>query len=529
MNPGMPKGAAPKLYLGVHARLVFLKKEDEQAVLDLMRRFSSATRYAYQRLLGGKNREKLKRENGPLCQLFGLNTRYADGAIEKAQAILDSAQELGQDPRKVVFGSREVFEQLKRKHLSGKALLALKREWKERRQGLLYSRGDATKKGNPNLRLESQKGALWLRVNLGNSAHVQALVKTAHPQLNALRERVYASLPYNVTIRLKEGKVYAHFTWSEGLPPPVHTRANGVLGIDVNADPYHLALAVVSPDGNLTRYLVLSLAEVDSAPNKGAKELALWKVAHQVVAVAEEHGVAIVTERLKYLRKSRRGDGSGRSFRRKQHRFAYRSLLEKIHSLARKRGVEVLEVSPQDAPQLHLSKDVAAAYVIGRRALGYEEKLPKGYEVLLRDDAFFAHVQGFYGSRLQELQKLMEAEKNPYLKRRLSREMGKARQALSLLLSFPGPQKGRKASLQGSSGSRKGSTNGRNPSGAHPWRVLRVGLFLPLLGLEVPRDLSPLKPILNLASLTHGSWKGWKVGSGPSPGGGPECTNVHFC
>ncbi|MDT7910120.1 MAG: transposase, partial [Thermus sp.] len=69
---------------------------------------------------------------------------------------------------------------------------------------------------------------------------------------------------------------------------------------------------------------------------------------------------------------------------------------------------------------------------------------------------------------------------------------------------------------------------GRNPSGAHPWRVLRVGLFLPLLGLEVPRDLSPLKPILNLASLTHGSWEGWKVGSGPHPGGGPECTNVHF-
>jgi IS605 OrfB family transposase len=123
-----------------------------------------------------------------------------------------------------------------------------------------------------------------------------------------------------------------------------------------------------------------------------------------VVAIAEEHGVAIATEKLKYLRKSRRGDGSGRSFRRrKQHRFAYRSLLEKIHSLARKRGVEVLEVSPQDtstigmlkyAPGLSLSKDVAAAYVIGRRALGFEEKLPKGYEVLLRDDSFLRPCPG---------------------------------------------------------------------------------------------------------------------------------------
>jgi len=172
---------------------------------------------------------------------------------------------------------------------------------------------------------------------------------------------------------------------------------------------------------------------------------------------------------------------------------------------------------------------VAAALVIGRRALGFEEKLPKGYKALLQNESFFACTEGFYQNCLQELQKLKEAEKNPYLRRRLSREMGKARRALSLLLSFPGPQRGRKASLQGSSESRKGSTNGRNPSGANPWRVLRIGLFLPLLGLEVPRDLSPLKPILNLASLTHGSWKGWKIGLGPHPGGGPECTNVRFC
>ena len=532
MKPGMPNGKPLKVFQGVHARLVFLKKEDERAVLDLTRRFSGATRFAFQRLLEGKTREELKREDGPLCALFALNTRYADGAIEKARATLDSARELGQAPRKVVFGGRKLFDQLKRRHLSGKALFALKREWKERRRGLLYSRGDAAKKGNANLRLETIDGALWLRVNLGNSAHVQALVKTSHPQLKALIERAYAFLPYNVTLQLKDGKVYAHFTWSEELPSPVHTKANGVLGIDVNGDPYHLALAVVSSDGNLIRHLTLSLEEVDRAPNKGAKELALWKVAHQVMALAEEHGVAIATEKLKYLRKSRRGDGSGRSFRRKQHRFAYRSLLEKIHSLARKRGVEVLEVSPQDtstigmlkyAPSLHLSKDVAAALVIGRRALGFEEKLPKGYRALLQNKSFFAYTEGFYGSRLQELQKLKEAEKNPYLKRRLSREIGKARRALSLLLSFPGPQRGRKASFQGSLGSQKGSTDGRNPSGANPWRVLRVGLFLPLLGLEVPRDLSPLKPIL------HGSWEGWKVGSGPSPGGGPVCANVHFC
>ncbi|WP_448569772.1 IS200/IS605 family accessory protein TnpB-related protein, partial [Thermus sp.] len=239
-----------------------------------------------------------------------------------------------------------------------------------------------------------------------------------------------------------------------------------------------------------------------------------------VVAIAEERGVAIATERLKRLRKSRRGDGSGKGFRRKEHRFAYRSLLEKVHSLARKRGVEVLEVNPQDtstigmlkyAPLLSLSKDVAAAFVIGRRALGYEERLPKGYKALLSDEFFLAHAEGFYQNRLQELQGLKEAEGNPYLRRRLSREMRKAEAALSLLLSFRSPP-----------GSRKGSTDGRNLSGANPWRVLKAGAFLPLLGREVPRDLSPLKPVL------MGPWERWKGSLDPHPGGGSARRNVRF-
>uniref|UniRef100_A0A7V4A1Z1 Transposase n=1 Tax=Thermus tengchongensis TaxID=1214928 RepID=A0A7V4A1Z1_9DEIN len=508
-----------KAFTGVHALLVFPSGEDHKATLDLMRRFSAAVRYAYNRLLEGQTREALKRENGPLRIFFGLNTRYAD-AILKAQALLDSARERGEDPRKVVFGGRKLFETLKRGHLSGKPLKELKREWKEKRQGLLYSRGDKTKGGNLNLRLEAEDGALWLRVNLGNGRYAWALVKTSHPNLSALVERVYASLPYNVELTLREGKVYATFAWEEEPAPLAATKENGVLALDVNSDPYHLALALVSPDGNLRRHLTLSLEEVDRAPNKGAKELVLWKIAHEVVSLALEHGVAVATERLRHLPKGRKGDGSGRTFRRKAHRFAYASLLRKVHSLARKRGVQVVEANPQDtstigmlkyAPLLSLSKDVAAAYVIGRRALGFREKLPRGYERLLRDERFRGHVQGFYASKVQELQAKKAQERNPYLRRRLSREIGKAKRHLALF-----------SSLQGSPGSQREVTDGRNSPGVNPWRVLRVGTFLPLLGREVPRDLSPLKPIL------HGSWEGWKGGLGPHPGGGPECTNVYF-
>jgi hypothetical protein len=53
-------GKGETAFLGVHARLVFPDPEDEKAVLDLMRRFSSATRFAYKRLLQGRPREEFK-------------------------------------------------------------------------------------------------------------------------------------------------------------------------------------------------------------------------------------------------------------------------------------------------------------------------------------------------------------------------------------------------------------------------------------------------------------------------------------
>ncbi len=218
-----------------------------------MRRFSAALRYAYNRLLEGQTREELKRQDGPLCTLFRLNTRHADDATLKAQALLDSARERGEDPRKVVFGGRGRFEQLKRRHLSGKPLKRLKREWRERRQGHALLPGGQDQGGQPQPEApRSRDGALWLRDQpRGTGATPGLIVKTGHPNLNALLQRVYASLPYNVELSLKEGKVYAHITWTEEPAPLTITKENGVLALDVNSDPYHLALAVVATDGNL--------------------------------------------------------------------------------------------------------------------------------------------------------------------------------------------------------------------------------------------------------------------------------------
>jgi predicted transposase len=119
--------------------LEFENRQDKETVLDLMRRFSSAMRYAYQRLLEGEKRKDLKKY---LSKLFDINTRYSDDAVFLAQSTIALCEKRGQNPKKLMFGSRKLFEQLKRNHLTGKRRKELKTKWKESRQGNLYSRGD---------------------------------------------------------------------------------------------------------------------------------------------------------------------------------------------------------------------------------------------------------------------------------------------------------------------------------------------------------------------------------------------------
>ncbi|MDN5331148.1 MAG: hypothetical protein PWP45_373, partial [Tepidanaerobacteraceae bacterium] len=68
----------------IQAKLIFQSSEDKQEVLDLMRRWSSCARFAYNRLLEGKSRNELKRE---LQGIFNLNSRYVDDAIMKAKSV----------------------------------------------------------------------------------------------------------------------------------------------------------------------------------------------------------------------------------------------------------------------------------------------------------------------------------------------------------------------------------------------------------------------------------------------------------
>jgi hypothetical protein len=98
------------------------------------------------------------------------------------------------------------------------------------------------------------------------------------------------------------------FNREDKFPEVVITKDNGVIGIAINAYPFHLALVHAGKDGNLEQYQRFSLDKLlGGSPDK--REYLCWQNAHQVVETTKTLQKEIVIENLIRLSKGRRGDG----------------------------------------------------------------------------------------------------------------------------------------------------------------------------------------------------------------------------
>jgi IS605 OrfB family transposase len=488
-----------------------LKKEDKEKLIQLMRKQSSAIRTAYN-MLKELEKEKTKNPHAQiyhrLRQLFPeLPTKYIDSAIYKAKQYPTD--------KPVVFGGKRLFEKLCKNHLTGKAREKLKKQWRELRQGTLISIGSRHEavKGNLLLRFMELDGKLHLRITTGNREFIYAKVLREPSNsrdkwitfmvmlLESWQTKNYFA--YTVELKLRDGEVYGSVSFEIPTPKVKYTKENGVIAIDTNASPIHLAIAEVSNTGELVSYQTISLHHLLEL-SQNSKDHQEWILAHQIVNLAIEKGKAIAIENLKKLKKGRRGDGKAK-LRKILHQWNAKRFLQKLKRVAMLKGVEVIEVNPaytsimgmlKYAPQLSIDKDVAGAYVIGRRALGFKEDMPENYEKLLKDEEYLEFALKRYEEREKELKELLEKESNEYKRNALKSELRSVENARKLLANFL-------QSLQSESSSCKGA-NGRNPEQGRvakttlqsAWLVLRVALLFPILGKVLPRDLSPLKPVL---------------------------------
>jgi IS605 OrfB family transposase len=368
-----------------------------------------------------------------LRQLFpDLPTKYIDSAIYKAK----------QYPKDkiVVFGGKRLFEKLCKNHLTGKVREKLKKQWKELRQGTLISIGSKSDKGNRLTRFEDLNGQLHLRINTGNREFIYAKVLREPSNskdkwitfmiilLESWQTQSY--FPYTVELKLRNGEVYGSVSFEIPKPKVRYTKENGVIAIDTNASPIHLAIAEVSKTGELLSYQTISLHHLLEL-SQNSKDHQEWILAHQIVDLAIQKGKAIAVENLKKLKKGKRGDGKA-ELRKRLHQWNAKKFLQKLKRVAMLKGVEVVEVHPaytsiigmlKYAPQLNIDKDIAGAYVIGRRALGFKEDTPENYERLLKDKAYLEFALKRYEEREKELRELIEKESNEYKKNAIKSEL----------------------------------------------------------------------------------------------------------
>jgi len=495
-------------FVTVECLLAFDKDEDKGRVSTLMRKFSSMVRFAYKRLMDGAERKELKKL---LSRKYGINTRYSSDAILLAQQTLESCLEREQNPKKLVFGSRELFEQLKKKHLTGKRRDELRQKWEERRYGILYSRGDKSLQGNLNLRIVNLNNQWYLRINLGNGEYVWArVIRSAKRKtdkwigfISSLEQAEKTSdwFPYTVRLKLRNGKIYAQFSKEEKLPEVSITKNNGVMGIDINAYPFHLAIVHTAKDGNLERYERISLDNLLEG-NSDKREYLSWQTAHQVVEIAKRERKAIALENLEKLPKGRRGDGLPK-LRQKLQKWVYKGLLQKIEIVARRNGIQVIKVNPaytsiigklKYAPLYNIDKDTAGAYVIARRGLGFKERLPKNYRGLLKDAEFLSYTIAKIEDKIAKLKQEIREEKNEYKRNRLKSILWKTRKELDLLIRYLRESGESESATQQTVNRKLERVRGRAQVLQKSWQVLTVALAFSCL--ESLRDFSPLKRVI---------------------------------
>jgi IS605 OrfB family transposase len=301
-----------------------------------------------------------------------------------------------------------------------------------------------------------------------------------------------------------------------------------VIGIDVNARPFHLALAEVSPDGNLQSYKSIYLSHLLKCKSRNRKEYEEWLIAHEVIRFAKEKNKAIAVEDIQKLPKGKRGDGKAK-LRKILKFFSYRRILKKIESLAIREGIEVVKVNPaftsvigmmKYCPQYFIDKDIAGAYVIGRKALGFREEIPENYKKLLKSQIYIQYALWRLGKMEDELKNKLNQEKNKYKANGIKRDLRKLKKEKKFLEKFLVEVSSRKSS-QGEPETQKQVDQRKEPvrgpeSGQKLWRVLRVAFAIPLLGRLFVRDFSPLRPV-----MVQGKWEGIVKRLGPDGFAGP--------
>jgi hypothetical protein len=107
-------------------------------------------------------------------------------------------------------------------------------------------------------------GKLHLRITTGNREFIHAKV-LREPSNSKDKWLTFMAMlleswqtqnyfPYTVELKLRNGEVYGSVSFEIPTPEVRYTKEKGVIALDTNASPIHLAIAEVSKTGELLSY-----------------------------------------------------------------------------------------------------------------------------------------------------------------------------------------------------------------------------------------------------------------------------------
>ncbi|WP_235607988.1 IS200/IS605 family accessory protein TnpB-related protein, partial [Bacillus cereus] len=160
-----------------------------------------------------------------------------------------------------------------------------------------------------------------------------------------------------------------------------YSKSDGVIGVDCNLD--HFAWANVSKDGNYKGSGSLRFTVLGKTSGQVTKIIEAEAI--RLVDLALQYNKPIVMEKLDTTQ-SKTGDRYGsKKANRMKSMFAYQKMTSSIMNRADKMGVAAFQVNPAYTSisgkmkymrKLGISIHQSAAFTIGRRGLGYKEKVP---------------------------------------------------------------------------------------------------------------------------------------------------------
>jgi predicted transposase len=299
----------------------------------------------------------------------GFKSRIAK--LERKRAEVENHIAAGTVPR-AVFGSRRLFEDL----LKGRGSRG---EWRRRRAGQFFSVGQANQKGNANTRLFKRENGYSLEIRNWPGGDFEVGLRVPEYYQRLLDAVLASGVAYSVRVRRTERNYQALISFEVDKTPSQPWNGKRVAAIDVN--PEGLAVTVVTPDGNL----FASRWFHEPALVHACSEKRNWLAANLVKRAfrwAKGYGCnAVVIERLKFGMVQEENHSANRVC----SNFLRKRLIELIKMGVLKLDWICVEVNPaysSIAGKLKYGKQFArfnghqlAALVLGRRALGYGEKI----------------------------------------------------------------------------------------------------------------------------------------------------------